>query len=214
MTLVFKNREDVTAYIVSAANTLDAAFTAPTVLFTVPRDGFYRSPSLRKLIRVFPTSTRGLTVAILNFEDFWLPATNLPHDSDVAFLSVQEVNAAGHTRPAGPILIVPPPTFFATHRPSLTVAGTAPNLASSSTGLPPPGALHFFLPRHARTASFRNNSGTALHVAFAAGQVEYVIPANSTVLLPDGTFDELLVRGNGGTVSFTAYFAVSNTSGA
>lgn len=212
MTLAFQNREDVTAYVVSAANTLDAAFTAPTALFTVPRDGFYRSASLRKLIPVFPTTTRGLTIAILNFEDFWQPSTTLPHDADVAFLSVQEVNAAGHTRPAGPVLIVPPPSFFATSRPNLTVAGTAPNVAASSTGLPPPGVLHFVLPRHARTASFRNSGSFALNVAFGPGQVEYVVPATSTVLLPDATFSELFVRGTGGAPAFTAYFAVSNTS--
>jgi hypothetical protein len=209
--LVIRNSPDVAAYRVSAANTLDDAFTSPTSMVTVARGASYKSRSLRrKRLGTSVYETRGLTVLQYDPEDFWVPAGNLPHDADTAFVVVEEQNSAGAFRPPGPILIVPPPGFFSTTRPALIVKGTAPNVAASATGVPPDGALRFVLPRFADSTTIVNNGGASIFVAFGPASTEVEILQGQYTLLPDGAVSEILIRGSGASVPFSIFFAVVN----
>lgn len=209
--LVFMNKADVSAYRVGAANTMDAAFAGTTAMFTVGQGATFQSPSLRKR-RVGRSlyTNRGLTVAQYDPEDYWVGGGTLPHDAAGSYLRVSEQNAAGVFRPAGPILIVPPPGFFVTTRPNLTVSGTAPNVAASATGVPPTGALHFVLPRFADSTTITNSGGASIYLSFNSGLPEFEILANQTVFLPDGAVSEVFVRGDGAAVPFSAFFAIVN----
>lgn len=209
--LVIHSNPDVRSYQFGAANTLDTAFAGVTAMFDVPRDGTYRSRGLKQ--RGLGTSlytSRGLTVAMYNPEEFWTGGGTLPHDFETAYVRITETSAAGVVRPAGPILIVPPPGFFTTTRPSLTVSGTAPNVAASTTGNPPAGAMHFVLPRFADSTTITNDSGNPLLVSFGAGMPEFQVLDGQTTLLPDGAVSELYLRGSGGTAAFTIFFAIVN----
>lgn len=210
--LVFRNSADVVAYRLSAANTLDLAFTAPTAMVTVPRGATYKSRSLRqKRVGTSIYMNRGLTFVQYDPEDFWVAGGNLPHDAATTYLVVEEQNAAGTFRPEGPILIIPPPGFFSTTRPALVVAGSAPNVAASATGVPPDGALRFVLPRFADSTTITNSDGAnSIYIAFGPDSAEMEIPFGKTILLPDGAVSEVFIRGEGGAVDFTIFFAIVN----
>jgi hypothetical protein len=135
----------------------------------------------------------------------------LPHDDRVSFIRVEEQNTAGVFLPAGPILIVPGSGFFTTGRPSLNVRGTAPNVAASADGTPPPTALHFVLPRFADHVTIRNEHATAdLFISFDPSMPEISIPAGAPTGLFDGTYTDILVRGSGAAVAFSMYFSICN----
>jgi hypothetical protein len=209
--LLIRNRPGVRAYQVGAADTMNNAFAGSNVLFTVDVGRFYQSKSIRhrKLGRN-DNSTLALTICHLDFEDFWQAGGSYPHDADVAFVRVQEVDAAGNVGPEGPILIVPPPGFFVTTRPNLTVSATAPNVAALTTNLPPPGVLRFVLPRFADAVTVANTSGNSLFISFHPGLPEFEVASNSSFTLPDAAVSEVFVRGNGAAVPFTMYFAIVN----
>lgn len=209
--IYFRNISDVTEFRVSGAYSLDEAFTSPTAMFTVPRGGTYKSKTLRR--RGVGTSiytTKGLTFAQYDLEDFWSAGTNLPHDTDVSYLVVEERNSAGVWRPPGPIFIVPGPAFFTNTRPSLVVAGTAPDVAATVPGTPPAGALRFVLPRFADAASITNNGSASIYIAFGEGQAELEILDGQTTFLPDGAVSEVFIRGSGAAVPFSIFFAIVN----
>lgn len=209
--LVLQNKSDVSAYRFGAANTLDTAFAGTTPMFTVAQGATFQSPSIRdrKVGRSVYTN-RGLTVVHYDPEDYWVGGGTLPHDAAGGYIRVAEQNAAGVFRPEGPILVLPPPGFFITTRPNLTVAGTAPNVAASPTGVPPAGALHFVLPRFADSTTITNSGGSSIYVSFNPGLPEFEIFSNQTILLPDGAVSEVFVRGDGAAVPFSIFFAVVN----
>ena len=209
--LVFRDQADVAAYQVQAANTLDLAFAGATSMFTLARGATLRSPTIqRRRLGLSEPQNRGLSRAFYDPEDYWAPAGQLPHDAAASYLNVRERSAAGVLRPAGPILIVPPPGFFVTTRPSLTIAGTAPNVAASATGNPPDGALRFVLPRFADSTTIANRGGATLFVSFNPGLPEFQVASMTTAILPDAAVSEVFVRGSGATVAFTMYFAIVN----
>jgi hypothetical protein len=209
--LVFFNSPDVQSWVVGAANSLNNAFSSVTTMFSIPRSGTYRSRTIRRkgLGRVQYTN-RGLARANYDPEDFWVGGGTLPHDFEVSYLRVSEVSNGGVTRPAGPILIVPSKNFFTNTRPKLTIAGTAPNVAATTTGIPPEGAMHFVLPRFADSATLVNSGGQSLFISFNEGEPEFEVPNGETMWLNDAAFSEVYVRGNGATVDFTFYVAIVN----
>lgn len=206
-----RNDPDVAGYRFSAANTLDEAFNSPTTMTTILRGAKYRSYTLRrKSVGINPGSTRGLTVFQYDPEDFWIAGSNLPHDAAMGFVRLEELNEAGVYRPPGPISIVPPPVFYTNTRPNLTVAGTAPDVAASTLGIPPAGALHFVLPRFADAASLTNSGNASLFVSFNPQMPEFKLLHGQTTFLPDAAMSEVLVRGDGREVPFSMFFAVVN----
>ena len=209
--LVLHSKADVRAYRFGAANTLDAAFAGATAMFTVPRGGTFQSSSIRrKGLGKTDYSVRNLTSAQYDPEDFWAAGGTLPHDVDGSYVTVEEQDMGGVFRPAGPILIVPPPEFFVTTRPNLVVKGTAPNVAGTVTGVPPAGALHFALPHFADSATVTNNGAASLFIAFHSGLPEFELLQGQSTLLPDAAVSDVFIRGDGAAVGFSIFFAIVN----
>lgn len=205
------DRADVRAYRFGAANSLDTAFAGVTAMFTVASGATFRSRSVqRRGLGLSVYENRNLTHVCYDPEDFWAGGGTLPHDAEGAYVRVAEQDAGGTFRPAGPILIVPPPGFFSTTRPNLSVSGTAPNVAATATLTPPDGAMHFVLPRFADSVTVMNRDAASLFVSFNRGLPEVEIPTGETVLLPDAAVSEVFVRGDGATVAFNMYFAIVN----
>lgn len=209
--LLIRRVPDVKGYRFSAANTLNQAFASPTVMFTTHAGSLFKSPSvIRRGNRSESHEQRVNTTVQYNPEDFWTASSNLPHDAHFSYVRVEEENNLGVYRPAGPILIVPNPGFFSNTRPSLIVAGTAPNVAATSIGIPPDGSLQFVLPKFADAASITNNGGASLFISFNRGMPEFEVLTGGTTFLPDGAMSEVFIRGSGATVAFSIFFAIVN----
>lgn len=200
------------AYRIGASNTLDGAFAGATTMFDVPSGGTFRSPGIvARRLGYTQYHNRGLTRVMFDPEDYWAPAGTLPHDADTSFLRVIPISANGTAQPAGPILIVPPPAFFTSPRPSLSVWGEAPNVTSLSTGFPPPGAMHIVLPRFTDNARVRNtDTADELLVSFGAGQSSVTVPFGQVETFYDAVASELFLHSDGGDASFELRFAVVN----
>jgi len=212
--LVFRNDPALAKFRVYGAYNLNTAFTAANQMFDVPNAGTYRSAGIRSR-RLGHTQyhNRGLSRAIYDPEDFWSGGSTLPHDSDIAFLRVAGVDRSGTEHSQGPILAIPPPNFFTTPRPMLTVAGTAPNVAATSSGIPPAGALHFYTPRFFDYVAIRNKEaggGTSIFLSFGRGLPEIEVPAGEVKDVYDAADNEILIRGDSGTAAFDAQFALVN----
>lgn len=209
--LSLRRKPDVKGYRFSAANTLNLAFTAPTTMFTVASGALYKSKSIvQKGWQGDNHHPATNTVVRYDPEDFWVSGSNLPHDAHFSYVRVEEQNMLGVYRPAGPILIVPNATFFMNNRPSLVVSGTAPNVAATTIGIPPEGALKFNPPRFSDSTTVINTGGASLFLSFNAGMPELEIPTGGSTLLPDGAVTEVFIRGNGAAVAFTMFLAIVN----
>ncbi len=209
--LSLRRKPDVKAYRFSAANTLDQAFASPTTMFTVASGALYKSKSIvQKGWQGDNHHPSTNTVVRYNPEDFWTGGSNLPHDAHFSYVRVEEQNTLGVFRPAGPILIVPNPTFMMNTRPSLVVSGTAPNVAATTIGVPPDGVLRFNLPRFSDSTTVVNTGGASLFLSFNSGMPELEIPNGGSTFLPDGAITEVFIRGNGAPVVFTMFLAVVN----
>jgi hypothetical protein len=210
--LVFRNDPDVSAYIVGAANTVDAAFAGTTTMFTVSKGATYRSKTIRrKGWGRTQYHNRGLTRVHYDPEDFWTSGSTLPHDKHQSYIRVAEISAGGTTRPEGPIFVIPPPGWATNPRPTLTIAGTAPAVAASPILVPPPGAMHVVVPRFTDFVRVRNLDGANdLFVSFSEGMPEVLIPAGESQIFYDGADSEIYLRGGGGAIAFDATFALVN----
>lgn len=210
--MVLYNQPDIQGWVVGAANTLNTAAAGVNTLFQIQRGSSYLSRTIRvKRIGLSDTSNRGLSRALYDPEDFWQPGSTIPHDYEVAFLRVSEIAQDGVVRPPGPILVLPSMGFYTNTRPKLTLSGTAPNLSSSATGNPPPGALHFALPRYADACTCINSGAHPLFISFAKGEPEFQIPSGiGPVYFNDGVMSEIYVRSSGGTTDFQMFFAIVN----
>jgi len=144
-------------------------------------------------------------------EDFWVGGGAIPHDSDISYVRVAEVDFAGVVQPEGPIFIVPPPGFLSNPRPSLSLAGTAPLLVALATGLPPVGSLHIVLPTFSDNIRIRNlDAGNPLFVAFGDGQPCVQLPFGQLETFYDAAVKDLFLFSTGGAVLFDARFALVN----
>jgi hypothetical protein len=207
--MTIRSKADVRRYRIGAANTLDVAFAGTTPMFDVYRDRMFRSPSIRqRRIGFTQESYRGLTKVHYDPQDY--QGGVVPGDAAVSFVRVIEEDNAGTLRPEGPILVVPPSSFMNTMRPSMTMSGTAPNVAATTTGLPPAGAMHVVIPRYADNVRIRNLGAASLLISFDPGQPEVELPTGESQIFYDGTLSELFIRGDGAAVAFDAYFALVN----
>lgn len=199
----------VRAYQFKGANTLDNAFSSPTDMFLAFRDRHFRSVGIRKRnIGLVNENYRGLTKVHYDPQDF--QGGTVPGDAAISFVRVAEQLGDLSFLPDGPIFVVPTPSFLNTPRPSLTVAGTAPNVAARADLLPPQSSMHFVLPRHADFARIHNTDTSDLYVSFDPGQPEVVVSAGEHRQFLDATISQALVRGDGATATFDAYFALVN----
>lgn len=211
--LVFHSKPGVTQFQVGAANTLDVAYAGTTPMFTFSATGTYRSPGVRKR-RLGHTqySNRGLARAHYDPEDFWVAGGTLPHDADLAYIRVAEVNPAGVVGAEGPVYLLPPPGLYTNPRPALSTSGTAPSVTIPTTNLPPPEAMHLVVPRFVDNVRIQNLSGTdPLLVAFGVGQPLVSIPLETSETFYDGAFSDLILCGDGVAVPFDIRFSLVNS---
>ena len=205
---------DVSAFQFGIADTLDNAFAAPNSVFTVKRNGWYRSQSIiRRGWGLSGGSERGLTRVYFDVEDFWQAGGTYPHDGNQFYLRIAEVNAAGVARPWGPIVPIPPPMFYDTPRPTMSLSGTAPSVAGLPTGLPPVGDLAIALPRFSTNIRVRNaepGGGNTLYFSFDDGQPEMSMGPGESDIFYDSSVTDILVRGGGGTAAFEIRCALIN----
>lgn len=202
-TLVIRNRPGVSAYQFGAANTVDAAFAGATTMFTVPHKGSYRSPTLqRTALGRTDGSYRGLTLVQFTFDDF--ASATIHGDNAINFVRVTELDLAGNPKAAGPIFVVPAPEFFSTAHRTLNLSGTAPDVASLATGLPPTGAMVISFPRMTDNLVLINDDtvgSNSLYVSLGAGQPEMEIPSGDSFEFAFGGTD-IHLHGDGATVPF------------
>lgn len=211
--MVIRTDPSVGWYQIRGADSLNNCFTGSNALFTVPAAGHYRSHTLRKNKTGFAGgSYRGLTRMVFNLDDFWVPAGTYPHDAHTAFLTVTEIDKSGVSRAEGPIFVLPAASKLYSPRPTLVVAGTAPNVPATATGIPPAGAMHFVLPMFSDNVQIRNlDAGAqALLLSFGPNETEVTIPAGTVVNFFDATVSEVLIHANGGTCGFEIVFALVN----
>lgn len=210
--LAFHNKPGVRAYRVSGANTLNTAFTGTTAMFEVTQDTAYRSPGLRrKRLGFLNESTRGLTRALFDPEEFFTVGGTLPHDNQMGFLRVEEQNLAGVWRPAGPIMLLPPPTMYGISNPGIPLTGTAPNVAATTTGSPHADCMHVVFPKAAHMVTVRNLSGVnALFFGNDPGLPMMEIPVDvESMYIEAGTDTQVFLRGDGAAVDFVIYLSVN-----
>lgn len=209
--LAIKNRPGVLGYRLSAAKDLDTAYTAPTAFLDVRVGDVFSSPTIqRNRAYRMNSSNRGLTRLWLDIDDY--ASATIPGDDDVCFLRVSEETAGGFLEP-GPILVIPPPDFFETGRRSLTLVGSAPNLASRGNSLPPATALRVFFPKFADELKVYNEEaagGNDLYFSFGLGSNEMRVSANSSRGFSEAGANEFLIRGDSGAVSFSISAAIVN----
>jgi hypothetical protein len=171
-------KPQVASYRFGAANTLDTAFTGVTTLFDVPRGTSFRSPTLTmSSLNQCADTRKGQTRASVDMADY--ASATVAGDSATSYFRVSEINHAGTVLNPGPIFVVPPPYFNTSPYRTLSLSGTAPNIAATTTGLPPTGAMVISLPCHGDTLTFYNDdsdNSRSLFVSLGAGQQEIEIP--------------------------------------
>ena len=210
--LAFRNKAGVRAYRVAGANTLDTAFAGATTMFEVTQDTTFRSPDIRsKRLGFLHESTRGLTRAIFNPEEYFTVGGTLPHDTQISYLRIQEQNLAGTWRPAGPIMLLLPPTFYGIPDPGIPLVGTAPDVADTPTGIPAAGCLHVVFPKACHIVTVRNLDGSnPLYFCNDPGVPMMELPADTESMYIEGGVDtQLFIRGSGTTVSFVVYVSLN-----
>lgn len=209
--LAIRNRPSVIAYHLSAAKSLNTAYTAPTTFLTVRSGDVFSSPTVRRN-KLFQTegSNLGLTRIWLDIDDY--ASASIPGDGDVLFLTVAEETGAGVLN-RGPVLVIPPPDFFETGRRNLVLVGTAPELASRGNNLPPQDGMRVFFPKFADELQVYNENaagGDDLYFSLGLGLNELRVPAADWRGFSEAGANEIILRGNNGAVPFSLTAAIVN----
>lgn len=206
--MALTNRAAVASYRFGAANTLDTAFAGATSLADVRKGTSFRSPTLvASALNRCADSRKGQTRFSVDMNDY--ASATVAGDAATSYFRVSEINHAGTVLTPGPILVVPPPYFNTSPYRTLALTGTAPNVAATTTGLPPTGAMVIAFPVHADDLVFYNDDPgeNSMFVSLGAGQQEIEIPYNTSNLTgPDMVLNYggsvVYIRGSGGTVAF------------
>ncbi len=202
----FSLRSDplVATYQFNSATTLNAAFGGGFNTFTVGRGRTLESPTIQRTGRGRDESSlRGLTKASLDLNDY--ADGSIPGDGVMSFWSVREIDGAGTVLPAGPVLVVPPTQTEG----FLTLSGTAPNITSTASGMPPVGAMAIAFPREVTSLTIYNDdAANALMISTAAGDPEMSLPSSiivgspASLTLQPASFSTLYLHGTAGTIPF------------
>lgn len=220
--LAIPNRPTVPSIGVGAAVTATAAWAGTTNLFSLRRGRSFRSPSVaRKRWGFYQESRKGLTFVSYDLNDY--ASATVPGDGAISFVRIEEFDGSGASMGEGPILVVPPPAFFATGRRNLVINGTAPTVASVGNNLPPPGAIPLALPKFADELTISNvDVNNALYVSFGAGLQEVslapqgapgavALQRSSTQVFTEAGADHIYLRAeDGGGVAFSVTAAIVN----
>ena len=202
-------RAGVHSYQFGAAVSLDAAYIGTTLMFTVLQGRTFRSDTLqRNRVNLVGETHRGLTRGSYAPKDY--ASATIPGDSDISFVRIADVDNAGTVLPEGPILVVTPPGFFTAGRTSLTLNGTAPDVSGLANDLPPVDSMWVDLPKFATDVTIDNDGAAPLAVSFGVGRQEFLIPSGETKTFPQSGASLVSFRGEGGTATFRATFALVN----
>jgi len=228
----------ITSYSVYVARVLNDAYAytgvavngvvpaaAPNLLFAVPSGTMFRSPGVvRRGWGRVDESNRGLTRIMFDMMDYHAPAAvNVPHDQQIAFLIVRPFStASGALLAPDRVYVVPPPDFYSSPSPALTLSGSAPNtgvgtvagdiLAQVGTTGGPPGAMHIVLPRFTLHAMIQNLDpalGNNLLVSFDVGNTCSAVPGQEKHDGVPPSIKNVLLEGQGAVVPFTSIMTVS-----
>lgn len=190
--LLIPKKANVQGYRLLAASNFDGTFST---LLTADISSGYLDPKVNPNLLHAVNATDRIRVV---FD----PASFSLTDSDHFWLKYQPIDFSGTPGTAGaPSLILPDDELRATIR--VLISGTAPsavNVASS---------LVLNLPYRMQDVEVRNNEasgGRTLFLATSEGGAERQVAPQETALFRDGAQGCLLVRGGGGTVSFSADF--------
>ena len=202
----FSLRSDplVASYQFNAAMTLQAAFGGGTAAFTVGRGRTLESLTIRRTGRGKDASSlRGLTRVSIDLNDY--ASATIPGDAAMSFWNVQEVDQAGTVLNPGPVLVVPPTQTEG----FLTLSGTAPSIAATTSGLPPVGAMAIAFPREVTALTIYNDDAVnALSISTSASDPEVLLPSStvagspSSFIFQPASFSMLYLHGTAGTISF------------
>lgn len=115
---------------------------------------------------------RGLTQAIFDPDEFATDANRIPFDKQTGFYRIREFDGSTNTYgDLGPIIVVPPPDFFQTTSPILTLTATTPAVPGYTAGdYPPPEAMNFYVPHHTQRIGIKNlDLDEPFYVSFGDG---------------------------------------------
>lgn len=223
--IYFTDRPGIGGYRVRAASTLDDAY-GPTngvggagtdAMFDVDKGGFFRSRSVRQRgWGVLEESTRGQTRAIFDLDEIRAilgAGTQVPPEGDLAFLRVQTRTPTGSfpvgNALEGPILILQNPEWFNVPRPSLSLSGTAPDIAGTvAGGQALPGTMEFRVPAFADSMIFTNHDAVdPVFLSVGQGIPFMQIDPGETITHTSGMKDSLLIAANGANPTFSVLIA-------
>lgn len=208
VTLMMFDRPGVAGWVLSADNSIGAAYSAPTEVLRVNRTAGYRSRFLRDRGLALGHSQRfgqNNTPIHVRWDDVWSPGGTLPHNSQPAYVRTREVYEDGTEGAWGPILVVPPPRFFSTSRPYLAFKGPAPNVTLPDDDLPPQDALHIILPRYCSWVTLYTSASipdVGMKVSFRRDMPMLSASGGSEFRYQDGSVNELLILGDQDGVEF------------
>jgi hypothetical protein len=222
-TLQFKNDEDILAYRIRCADTLDNAYgtengvvgSGTEAIFDVLRGQTLRTKAIRdRGLGISGDNTRGQTRATFDPGEFFGQAAQVPPDSNIWYMRVQvstvATAAAGGSVPGGfpltanntnqsKILVMRNPTFRTVPRPALSVGGTAPASAAAVLGgPPPPESLVLSFPAFADGMVISNlDAVTPLFFATGQGQGLFQVAPSQSISLTTGMKEDLYIVSTG-----------------
>ncbi len=196
------NKPSVASFEVGAERSLDGAFSGTTVMFRVTNGGYFRSKTLRRnRINRTDENSRGWSRASINFDDF--SSATIPGSGVLTFLRVKEIDNSGAAGSEGPILVVPPADFFSSSRKVLVISGTAPNVASIPSGLPPAGCMEIVFPRFCDRIEFVNSGASNILLSFSPLTPEFTVANGSSQTFEQAGIKRIFVHCSGATSAFS-----------
>lgn len=237
--LILSRNKQTLQYRVWVSKTLNDAYgnpdgsgvggDGPIQILTATAGETFRSPSvIRAGQGRVGDSRRGTTRILFDLDDYsGNIATEVPSDDEVTYLRIQEKDkalgdffsvAAGLDNEGdpilGPILIVPPVSYYATSRPMWAFDGLAPVGTGCEAGEVPainvdgssPNPMFIALPRASSSGKLLNRSEAGnLLISFGVGQSMVVVPPLAEIYLRGSTKHILIASGEDFAIPFTLF---------
>ena len=212
---VIQNVHTIEVY---GASNVDAAFTAPRLMFSVRVGKVFLSPTLAATkFKLQEDTKRDSTRIAFSLDDYaTAPApaeTKIPPEGDVVYLRLRGLMADGATRTEfGPITAILPYDFLSVSVPVFTCIATAPNLAvvavPDTLGQ---GALNLSLLNYSQTLNLKNlDNAKSLYYSFAPGMSPSILRAGEEIGLTGVTAPDLYIGGEDADVLFTLRCGIVN----
>lgn len=207
--IAIPTRAGVASFAIGSEVTATAAWAGTTnFIASVPKNTWFRSPTLvRDGQGSYPDSMRGLTRVAFNPNDY--ASATMNGDSATQYITVQELDGRGNALSTSPVLVVPPATFFATGRATLTLTGIPVVTPAGPDGFPPPTAGRLLLPMFSDECTIYNTGGNDMFVSLGDGRQELTVPASGQRSFTESGAWNLWVRSAVAT-TFESTFSIVN----